>query len=372
MLLKKFLLVILLIFAFSFSVYALEPSDISAFSCIVLDADTLEIVYEKNAYEKLSMASTTKIMTSLLAVESEKLDEIVIVKEKPYVEGTAIGFDKGDKVSLEFLCYAMLLESGNDAALLVAEFLASDELNFSRLMNQKAAEIGMANTNFVTASGLDDENHYTTAYDMALLGAYAIKNKKFNEICSTNTYKALYENDGKIRYFSNHNKLLKTTDGVFGIKTGFTKKSGRCLVSACERNGKRLIAVTLKAPDDWNDHQKLYNYAYSLYKFVNLTYDEKIQNVEIIGSALKNIPVKITGDDVALLLNEKNIDYKIYLKKFYYAPVEENDVLGKIEFYYNSELIATKMILAGQTAATIKIIKKEKRNIFKMFFSYIS
>lgn len=361
--LKKIGVTVLLFFCFSFVCYATNEPDVSASCAVLIDGDTLEVLYGKNSDTQRSMASTTKIMTALIAVESGKLDKTVKVKEKPYIEGTAIGFDKGDKLTLETLCYAMLLESGNDAALLTAQYLAGSEEKFSILMNTKATEIGMSNTNFVTSSGLDDERHYTTAYDMALLGAYSVKNEKFREICSTKTYKAQFLQPETVRYFSNHNRLLTSCEGVIGIKTGFTKKSGRCLVSACERNGKLLVAVTLNAPDDWNDHKKLYDYGYSLYEEAFLSV-EAPETVKVYGSDTKEIKAQIINGLNIYIKKNSRIKTEIHLNRFLYAPIKKYDIIGKILFLQNDCVIAEQPIISTENADSLKYFKIHKPSIF--------
>ena len=346
---RNTLVAFLLVFAFTLTSYAISSPEVSAASAVLIDGDTLEVLYEKNARDKRSMASTTKIMTSLIAVESGRLDECVTVKEKPYIEGTAIGFNKGDKLTVRDLCYAMLLESGNDAALVIAEFFADTEVDFSLLMNKKAEQLGMKSTNFVTASGLDADEHYTTAFDMALLGAYAVKNAHFREICSSKNYKAEYIEPDITRYFSNHNRLLSSCEGVIGIKTGFTKKSGRCLVSACERDGKLLVAVTLNAPDDWNDHNKLYDYGYSLYEKTIITTDIPSQ-IPVRGSNSSSIRLNTVSCITVNALRGCNLSYAVHLKKNIYAPVRVNDAIGCITVYQNGFPVAAQSIFSVENA----------------------
>ena len=367
---KKILVVLFLFFSFSFVTYGISEAEISAASAVLMDADTGEILFQKDAYAKRSMASTTKIMTSLLAVESGKLDDTVILKEKIYIEGTALGLDKGDKLTLRTLCYGMLLESGNDAAVLTGIYLAGTEEKFSSLMNEKAAEIGMKNTNFVTASGLDDPDHYTSAYDMALLGCYAVKNPVFKEICSTGSYKAEYIYPDKTQHFSNHNRLLGSCEGVFGIKTGFTKKSGRCLVSACERDGKVLVAVTLKAPDDWNDHRKLYDYGYTVYEPYNFNM-HTINSISVSGSVKSEVSLSYVGNCTVTVKNDADINTKTYLKRFCYAPVEENEVIGKTVIYQNGVPLAEQIIVSSEDAPLIKESENKKRSLKQRFFTLI-
>jgi D-alanyl-D-alanine carboxypeptidase/D-alanyl-D-alanine carboxypeptidase (penicillin-binding protein 5/6) len=311
------------------------------------------------------MASTTKIMTGILAIESGRLSETVTIGDI-ITEGSSIGLKKGYELTLEALTYGMLLESGNDAAEAVADFLAGSEENFSHNMNEKAYEIGMLNTSFVTSSGLDSEKHYSTAYDMALLGAYAVENPVFREICSTKNIRVdCVKPDIRMTY-TNHNKLLSGYDGVFGIKTGFTKKSGRCLVTACERNGITLIAVTLNAFDDWNDHKKLYDYGFSVSCSSKL-FIRFPDTVKIYGAVEGYVRLKLKDNplNISLLENNSTIKQKIYLPEFIYAPVSIGDVIGKAELIRNNTIIGCYDIVTGESIEQIKP-KPEKESIWSV------
>ena len=370
-LIRKISVVLLTISFFTLYSQAANKPEISASSCVLIDVDTLEILYDKNPDEVRSMASTTKIMTALIALESGKADDVVCVEDKIYIEGTAIGFNEGDKLTLETLCYAMLLESGNDAAVLAACYLAGNEEDFSALMNEKAKAIGMNNTNFVTASGLDDVNHYTTAYDMALLGAYAVKNDKFREIVSTKYYTADFVEPQISRNFSNHNRLLTLCDGVYGVKTGFTKKSGRCLVSACERNGKNLIVVTLNAPDDWNDHNKLYDYGYSLYEFREISLNIP-ESVKVIGSDKNEISVVSEYGNLSVYVKkDKQVQTKIYIQDYIYAPVNKNDFVGWIDISCDGILLTEISVIAQDNAEIIKNAIEYKPGLWQRLVNFI-
>ena len=354
MLHNRLITILILIFAFSFFVYSADEPALSAQSAVLINAQTKEIIFEKNAYAKRSMASTTKIMTALLAVESGRFNEIVTVSDITS-EGSSIGLKKGNRLTLEALTYGMMLESGNDAAEVVAEFLAGSEEEFSCLMNEKAYEIGMQSTNFVTASGLDSENHYSTAYDMALLGAYAVENPVFREICSTKNIRVEYiEPDIKMT-FTNHNKLLSWCDGVFGIKTGFTKKSGRCLVTACERDGITLIAVTLNAGDDWNDHRKLFDYGFSI-SSSNMLYVRLPDSVKVYGGNKSQAQLKLEENPLCIsrLNNSGTIKQKIYLPEFIYAPINVGDIIGKAELICNNKIIGSYNLMASESIASIE------------------
>lgn len=360
---RNLIVTVILIFALAFTSKAAYAPEVSASSAVLIDGDTNEILYQKNSHERRSMASTTKIMTALIAVEAGCQDKIITVSEKPYIEGTAIGFSKGDTLTLRDLCYALLLESGNDAALLIAKYFASNEEKFSVLMNKKAAELGMLDTNFVTSSGLDAKEHYTTAYDMAILGAFAVKNPVFREICSTKSYKAEYISPQTTKYFSNHNRLLLSCEGVIGIKTGFTKKSGRCLVSACERDGKLLVAVTLNAPDDWNDHKKLYEYGYSLYESRDI-FVEIPDVITIRGSDKASVNISAQNSIRGLFLKGSTVAAKAYINQIQYAPVKPFDIIGKIIVQQNGRPVLSRDIFSCNQADITPDYK-----IFKLTFT---
>ena len=370
MLLKKLIITLILIANCSVFVYAAEIPTISARNAVLINAETKEVLYEKKSQDKLSMASTTKIMTSILAIESGRLCDVVTA-ENMQSEGTSIGLENGYKLTLESLVWGMMLESGNDAAKLTANYLAGTEENFSTLMNNKAREIGMADTNFVTASGLDSEGHYSTSYDMALLGAYAVNNPLFREICSSKTKRVEFIEPALVRVFSNHNRLISMCDGVFGIKTGFTKKSGRCLVSACERNGVVLVAVTLNAGDDWNDHIRLYDYGYGICS------DEEVyvrfpDKTKVYGGAQDSVlltsqenPIRISRSN-----KEKRISQKVILPTFTYAPVREGDIAGKIQLLADGKIIYERSIVYAESVDAVSPIPN-KKNIFAELFSRI-
>ena len=351
-LLKKYCTIIFVfLFLFSILVYGEDSEiNISASSAVLMNADTGKVIYEKNAYKVCSMASTTKIMTSLIALEQGTPNRIIkITDEMLNVEGTSIGLKAGDLISLKGLAYGMLLESGNDAANSTAIAIGETLNCFSEIMNNKAKAIGMKSTNFVTPSGLDDENHYTTAYDMAVLGSYAIKNPDFVSITSSKKAEVTFGNPPKVQTLYNHNKMLNMYDGTIGIKTGFTKKSGRCLVTAAKKNGINLVCVVLSAPDDWNDTIKLLDYGFENQKNVEID-DYKLEfKLNIVGGVknsaaltLSNMPKYsgITNDELDKII------VKTYLKKFEYAPVKQGQVVGYNIYYIDDvEILKIPIII---------------------------
>ena len=314
--------------------YATTTDDValSASSAVLLNAQTGEIVYEKNCHEKRGIASTTKIMTSVLLLENLDLsDEIKVKGEDVKIEGTSIGLKADDVVTGEVLLKGMLLESGNDAANVTATAVSGTIDAFSVLMNEKAKSIGMKNTSFKNPSGLTEEGHFSTAYDMALLARYALSNPEFKIICSLKQARVSYGNPPYERTFTNHNKLLDSCEGVFGVKTGFTKASGRCLVSACERNGLTLIAVTLKAPDDWNDHKKLYDFGFEKSAKRNVQFDDSGIKVNVVGSNKQHVKVELLSELSFFSVKEIETKTIVYCEQFLYADIKSGDVVGKVE-----------------------------------------
>lgn len=312
----------------------------------VINGDTGEIIYAENADERLPMASTTKIMTALLLCENADLsEEITVTADMLKVEGSSMGLLAGDRVTYHDLLYGMMLASGNDAANVTAISLAGSVQKFAEMMNKKAEELGLKSTHFVTPSGLDAEGHYTTAKELALLAAYALKNEDFAKAAASESALLNYGNPPYRRSLTNHNKMLKLFDGAVGVKTGFTKKSGRCLVSAARRDGKLAVAVTLNDPDDWNDHANLLDYGLNSIKQTRYTPKTSCYSIPVIGSDEEQIEVFIEPFTVNTLETE-NISCDIKLPKFLYAPITKGDILGTAEYKMGDEVIGTVELTA--------------------------
>ena len=247
--------------------YAAEAGTTLALSaeCATLyDAENRRLLYGKNTEARHAMASTTKIMTALVALEALPLDtEITVPTEATGVEGSSVYLRAGEVYTLEAMLYALLLQSANDAAEVIAYAVAGGIPAFAELMNAKVAALGLYNTHFDNPHGLDSDTHYTTASDLAIIACAALENPDFYKIVSSRRYNFSGVGGENPRALINHNKLLYLYDGAVGVKTGFTKKCGRCLVSAAERDGVLLVAVTLDAPSDWSDHKKLLDYGFS-------------------------------------------------------------------------------------------------------------
>ncbi len=338
-----------------FSASAEDMSEISAKSAIVINAQTGEVLFEKNAYQILPMASTTKIMSALIALEQDDLDEKFVVDSQAIkTEGSSMGLVEGDIVSLRDLVCGMLLPSGNDAANAAAVRIAGSVDGFVDMMNDRAQEMGLENTHFVTPSGLDDytDDHYSTAYDMAMLTREAMKNEDFREICSQRQIKLNFGNPPFDRWLTNSNKLLGYSDDFVGVKTGFTDKAKRCLVSACDRKGAELICVTLNAPDDWNDHTKLFDYCFDFLSEQRIAPPAETFEVNVAGGKSDSIKC-VTESCTAVLLNGRadEVTAEVYLKPFVYAPVHAGDKTGEIIYRYMGVEIARKDITAAEDMA---------------------
>ena len=335
-----------------------EPG-VSAQAAILMDADSGRVLYAKNEHNRQSMASTTKIMTALLALESEQLEQpVTVTREMVDTEGSSMYLQVGDRLTLETLVYGLLLESGNDAAKAIAITVEGSEEAFVARMNERARALGMENTGFETASGLDGEGHFSTAYDMALLTAAALQNPAFVAICSQSSATVDFVEPAVRRTLSNHNRLLREMEGCIGVKSGFTKKSGRCLVSACDRGGIRLIAVTLRAPDDWNDHKAMMDFGYFRLTRVELREDGMDLSLPVVGGVADFVAAAPILSDAVNLTAEETARLKMRLRvpQFLYAPVEEGQLLGRVEYYLDEDCVAEVPIVAK---SAVEYKKKE-------------
>ena len=353
------------ILIFPFGISASAQVDVSAQSAVLMCANNGKVLFNKNGTKQLSMASTTKIMTSLIALEAAVPEtEITVTHEMVAVEGTSMGLVEGDSVSLRELVYGMLLQSGNDAANTVAYVVGGSPEGFAEIMNKRAAEIGMVNTNFVTASGLDHENHYSTAYDMALLACESIKNPEFADICSKKSARLTYGNPPYARTLTNHNRLLWKYEDTVGIKTGFTKKSGRCLVSAAERNGILLVAVTLNAPNDWSDHISMFEYGFSECEAVSVSVDAGV--MKVAGGDKASVPLRLAYNPV-WIKGDKCV-CRVLVKPFDYAPVTSGEIVGTAQFISGDKVVCEVPVLTDGSAAVKKAPQEEEP---EGLFSYL-
>ena len=319
-----------------------EVLSVSAESCILMEAVTGEVLYEKAADQQRPMASTTKIMTTLLCLESGDLDTpFPVDNDAIHVEGSSMGLVDGDIVTKRALCYGMLLPSGNDAANATAVRLAGSIPEFAKLMNARAARIGMTHTCFVTPSGLDAEGHGASVRDMGLLARTAMQNPDFRAICSQSRAEVCFGNPPYNRWLKNTNKLLTMYEGVVGVKTGFTDAAGRCLVSFCERDGVSLLCVTLHAKDDWNDHMKLYDYGFAHVVSQPVEPPDAL-SVSVVGGTADTVALR-TRDPLSVGTDNgdlRQLMVQVQVEPFLYAPVPENARVGNLAYYYEGRHVA--------------------------------
>ena len=340
----------------------------SAGSAVLLDASGSEIhtLWEQNANERRGPASTTKIMTALVAAEQMPLSQkITVPKEAVGIEGSSVYLTEGEVLTLEELLCCTLLESANDAATAVAIAVGGSIEGFAELMNKKCDELGLKSTYFVNPHGLDDSEHYTTARELGIIAAAALENDALKKIFST--YKMTVSSpDGGTRLLINHNRLLKSIEGCIGVKTGYTKATGRCLVSAAERDGLRLIAVTLDDGNDWHDHTLMLEAGFEAYERVELCEYAKVALPEIGVSGGEQSQVRTAVANKIYATIPKigaNIEYKIETAAALLAPFSRGENAGVLVFISNGKDIARTELVTAYAAAK----KKEKGFWEKLF-----
>lgn len=329
-----------------------SPPSVSSEGAVLIDLESRAVLFEHNMNERLGMASTTKIMTALVAAENSELSTLVqIADEAIGVEGSSIYLTHGEALTMEELIVALLLQSANDAATAIAIAVAGSVEAFADMMNERANQMGLENTHFTNPHGLYDEEHYTTAYDLAIISAHALENETIAKIFST--YKATLPitSECQKRVLVNHNKLLKLYRGAIGVKTGFTKKTGRCLVSAAERDGLTLIAVTLNAPDDWRDHMSMLDFGFDNFESVTVAEAGTFSySLPTTGGERESVTLT-NATELKMTLPKARDDVKFRvdtLHRFEFAPIYKGTELGRVycsyddNFFAESELICAK------------------------------
>ncbi len=335
-------------------VEAMAEIGTSAEASVLYCCDNGEVVYSSNCDKKLPMASTTKIMTALIVIENSDITKTVKVSpEACGVEGSSIYLYENENITIKDLLYALMLESANDAATALAIAVGGDIESFVSMMNEKAIELGMKNTSYRNPHGLDSEEHYSSARDLAVLMSYAMKNECFAEITGSYRYSSEMTGKGETRVFLNHNRLLNSCDGVCGGKTGFTKRSGRCLVSVAVRNGIMMCAVTLNDPDDWKDHNALYDEGFKLYE----KYESEGLKFEIpvVNSENKSLSVATEGISLVVRIGEADkIQAVAEHDKFLYADVEKDEIVGRVVYRVGDKIIGQSSIKAIENIPSVK------------------
>jgi D-alanyl-D-alanine carboxypeptidase len=310
---------------------AVRAGAISARCYALIEGESGRLLNGQNTSAHMPMASTTKIMPGLLAFESGKLNETFTVSADAIrVEGSSMGLVAGETLTLRDITYGLLLESGNDAANVIAYILGGSIAGFAEQMNDKARALGLSNTHYENPSGLDGPEHYTSALDLARLGAIAMKNPEFATIVSTYKKQVPYNGIQNGRTLVNHNELLRMYDGTLGIKTGFTKKSGRCLVTCAKRGDVTLVAATLNGPDDWNDHIALMDYGFGALKRTRLLASKPVVTANVVGGVADTVACRYDDRlEASLTANEApRVVMHTVLPPFVYASVEDSALVS--------------------------------------------
>ncbi|MDI3534451.1 MAG: hypothetical protein PWQ82_816 [Thermosediminibacterales bacterium] len=398
---KMSFFLIVMIAAFSFSNYTVAAATpiITGQAAVLIDADNGQILYEKNSDKRMFPASTTKIMTAILALENGKLtDKIKAGPEIYETYGTRLYLEEGEELTLEQLLYGLLLRSANDAAAVIAKYIGGSIENFARMMNEKAKEIGCTNTNFVNPHGLHDENHYTTAKDLAIIAKYAMKIPEFRKIVATKSKVIPWPGKEYDRQLYNGNKLLEQYEGADGVKTGYTSQAQQTLVASATRDGHRLIAVVLKSQGKniWSDAKALLDYGFSNFVFMDII-DSKETVTTIDVKYGGRLPL-VTEKDFKYTMPKDihgNIEEKIVIKNDVVAPIKKGQVMGEIQYTINGQVIGRVNLLAKKSIARkiytywwfwpfiiftpliclfviLSIYNKQKRLRYKNRYQYIS
>ncbi len=337
---------------------------ISAKSAVLVDGATGRVLYEKDAQTPREIASITKLMTALVAAESTPLDRTITVKrEHTLAEGSSMYLREGETISLEELLWGLLLASGNDAALAVAELCAGDTATFVEWMNAKADELGMEHTHFMNPSGLPQEEHYSSAADMAKLAVEVMKQETLARMVATQS-KTVGE-----RTLTNHNKLLWRYEGCVGMKTGYTDRAGRTLVSCAKRGERSLICVTLNDPNDWEDHAALLDYGFSHWTgFLLARAGREYCSVPVTGALVRFVPVRTESGVYYPLSAEERVTAKLRVASQAEAPIREGTIAGSLTFYLDGEEIGrTYLVYARNVASSRREAKDLLSRVRELF-----
>lgn len=359
---SRILVIIMILNIFILISYADQSPSISAQSAIVIDARTGRVLYQHNANQKMPMASTTKIMTALLAIQHNNLDDLVKIKpESTNIEGSSIYLKEGEVIKLKDLLYGLMLCSGNDAACAIAKHVAGSVDQFAQLMNNKVKELGLSNTNFTNPHGLHNQNHFTTAYDLAMISKEAMALNTFKNIVGTKLWIAQREGD-RYKYFYNKNKVISQYEYGTGVKIGYTKRAGRCLVASSKKGDLELICVVLNAPNWFNDSYRLMDYAFNKYKPTKIIDENQIFKTVPVKNGTKEF-TKIIARDQSILpltdeeMNQISIMYSVQDQLS--APVARKNKIGTAKIYLKDQLLDTVDMITRED------IEYERQSIFQ-------
>ncbi|SMC17348.1 D-alanyl-D-alanine carboxypeptidase [Clostridium acidisoli DSM 12555] len=351
----RLITVLLIINITTFNVYG-ENLNVNAVTAIAMDSESKTILFEKNSQMIVPMASTTKIMTALVALKYGKLDKkVTISKNAASIRGSKVGYKTGEVIAMKELLYGLMFRSGNDAAIAIAEDLGKDIKGFSKLMNEYALEIGAVNSHFETPHGLDSENHYSTAYDLALITSKAKENKLFNEIVSSKDIKA--ETLGFTRDYHNINKILYQIPGANGVKTGSTGKAGKCLVTSVNMNGHDVIFVVLNCTPRWKETTKMYKYVSDKFSYKKLY--SKNQVINEVKLPMGKLQLTVSKDIVLPLENNKNYEVKMRIPKNGEVNIKKGDIMGEIQVFNENKEVYVAPLEAKNSIGIKRWFNKE-------------
>lgn len=368
---KKNIMALIIMLALFFTQSAVLAMADSAEGACLINAVTGEVIFSKNMNTQHQMASTTKIMTAILAIENCDMDDIVTVSANAAnQEGSAAYIEAGDEVYMGDMLKGLMLNSGNDAAVAIAEHISGSVEEFAKLMNKKAFKMGLKDTCFANPSGLDAPNHYTTAKELAFIAKYAMNIPLFREIVSQKTAQAKVINSDRILYFSNHNKLLSTYEGSTGIKTGFTKSTGRCLVSSAKRDDMEFIAVTLGDPNDWKDHTDMLDAAFAQHYPKNVvSKGMTIKTAKIDGKSYS----MVAAEDFIMPFKENGrvvVDVVTHIAEDLSSPINAGEKVGYLDIRYNDASVGTVNIISKTDIYGISPIRL-KNSFFSSFINVV-
>lgn len=329
---------------------------VTAVHSVLIEAGSHSILYGNREHERAGMASTTKIMTALIVLKTLSLDTVVTIpKEAVGIEGSSIYLIEGERLTVEELLYGLLLESGNDCAVALAISVSGSVNAFVDKMNEIAIEMELDNTHFTNPHGLSDSVHFTSCYSLAIITSEALKNEKFREIVSTKQTYIPRDGQPNQRCLTNHNKLLYSYKGLIGVKTGYTMATGRCLVTAAERDGAILIAITFNDRNDWASHRNMLDYGFSKYESVVLAKQGSVcVTVPVTGGKEPIVNASNSEEAVVFIIKESTYTCEIVTSNFLYAPIKKGDTVGYAEYYNTNGVLFYRLQLSATQDIEIK------------------
>lgn len=330
---------------------AAEGPQVSALSAVLMDRRSGRVLWEKDPHRRLAIASTTKILTAILALElGDEMDRIVVSKNAAGTGGSSIWLEEGEEKTLGELIYGLMLRSGNDAAVAIAEHLAGSVEGFAVLMNSKAREIGAVNSYFSNPHGLPHDRHYSTAYDLGLISCYALQNERFREIIATPEYTISWPGHPWDRVLGNQNRLLELYPGGDGIKTGWTQRAGRCFAGSATRDGWQLVAVVLNAPQMWEDTINLLDYGFTAYKNEKVIYQGQVVSNADVCKGKSRVDVTAGEDFFYPLRPGERSSVRCHFRldeQNIHAPLSAGDELGELEMFLGDQHMGSVTLHAG-------------------------